>query len=198
VINLFNNLVQVISDSIATFQELEYISLNANELVQVSPQLFSLPNLVQLHLRHNQIRHLGNYEKTITALKKLDISFNKIDTLPASIYNENKLNYLDAYNNELEFISSDIKKLSALRFLFLGRNHLKYIPEELAYCSLLQELDVVYCGVINLPSSLSNLRKLELVYIDNRTIPFYSNLRMRYRQTIQVIPNGKYPYRFSQ
>ena len=153
---------------------------------------------MQLHLRHNQIRHLSNYEKTITALKKLDISFNKIDTLPASIYNENKLNYLDAYNNELEFISSDIKKLSALRFLFLGRNHLKYIPEELAYCSLLQELDVVYCGVINLPSSLSNLRKLELVYIDNRTIPFYSNLRMRYRQTIQVIPNGKYPYRFSQ
>ena len=109
-----------------------------------------------------------------------------------------KLSYLDAYNNELTFISSAIKNLSSLKFLFLGRNHLKYIPEELAFCSLLQELDLVYCGVINLPQSLSNLPKLELVYIDNRTIPFYSNLRMRYRQNIHVIPNGQYPYRFSQ
>jgi hypothetical protein len=53
--------------------------------------------------------------------------------------------------------------------------------------------------VLQLPTSLSGLPRLELVYIDDRTTPFYPNPRFfRFQKIITVLRDDEYPYRRSQ
>jgi hypothetical protein len=85
-----------------------------------------------------------------------------------------------------------------LRFLYLNKNKIQSLPESIGKCQKLQELDVVRCGIIRMPSSLNTIRALENVYIDERTIPFYENRQYRFRQVIHVIQPGDLLYRPSQ
>ena len=85
-----------------------------------------------------------------------------------------------------------------LRFLYIADNRLYTIPESIGNCKLLLEVDLVRCGVLALPYSISKLMKLEDVYIDDRVMPFYPNPRLRFRQRITVISSGNTLYRSSQ
>jgi Leucine-rich repeat (LRR) protein len=88
--------------------------------------------------------------------------------------------------------------LSSLQFLYVGRNSLSRLPESLGKLRKLQELDVVRSGALQLPTSLGDLPRLELVYIDNRTTPFYQNpAYQQYQRIIVIERESQYPYRSS-
>jgi Leucine-rich repeat (LRR) protein len=101
-------------------------------------------------------------------------------------------------NNYLVGITENIGNLSNLKYFYLNINRLIKIPSSIGNCKQLYELDVVRCGALVLPAELSELPRLELVYMDNRTTPFYQNPRYRLRQSIRVVGGDELLYRSSQ
>ena len=123
---------------------------------------------------------------------------NNLTVLPDGITELAKLELLDVGINMLETLPKDIGKLESLRFLYIGRNRIDRIPESIGNCQKLQELDAAYCGVLRLTNALSDIRKLENVYIDSRTVMFYQNPRNAWRQRVKVVDGDSNIYRTSQ
>jgi Leucine-rich repeat (LRR) protein len=98
----------------------------------------------------------------------------------------------------LQRLPEQIGNLKNLRFLYLQKNRLSEIPLSIGNCQKLQELDVAYCGVIILPYTLSDIQKLDLVYIDTRTTCFYPQPKNVFRQKIIVVDFADTRYRSSQ
>ncbi|MEO6830915.1 MAG: leucine-rich repeat domain-containing protein, partial [Chitinophagaceae bacterium] len=118
--------------------------------------------------------------------------------VPNSICALSKLELLDLSNNSLQALPNCIGQLKKLKFLYLARNSFSRLPESLGNLTAMQELDVVRCGVLILPSSLANLPRLDRVYIDDHTTPFYPN--PAYSETQRIITVNRddfYPYRSS-
>lgn len=66
-------------------------------------------------------------------LESLNLSYNKLNALPASLCKLSYLRRLYVNNNELDFdgIPSGIGKLGALEIFSASNNHLEMIPEGL-------------------------------------------------------------------
>lgn len=81
------------------------------------------------NLSHNDISQdlkgdsTGEIFKTYTSLEVLDISFNRIVSLPKLLLrNSNELRYIDASNNGLSEWLVDVSKMSNLNFIDLSEN----------------------------------------------------------------------------
>jgi len=105
-----------------------------------------------------------NYN-SIDSIVKLDLSINKLESLPKLFGNLSNLQKLDLGDNNLNSLPESFGRLSNLQKLDLGSNKLKSLPVSFGNLSNLQEVDL---GDNNLEillesfGNLSNLQKLDL------------------------------------
>jgi Leucine-rich repeat (LRR) protein len=101
---------------------------------------------------------------------------NRLTFLPQTIGNMSSLEYLYLGNNDLRMLPVEIQNLNKLRTLDLSDNEIAGDPPEfLGQLESLIELDLTNCCSGNrLPSSLSNLEKLEYLYVNSYQIIPYS------------------------
>jgi hypothetical protein len=98
-------------------------------------------------------------------VKRLDLSNQALQSLPAEIGNFPELLELNISRNKLIVLPAEIKNLKNLRVLRANSNYLQRFPEEITQLSLLQILELYQNKIITIPPSiaaLSNLRELEL------------------------------------
>ncbi|NEO79069.1 COR domain-containing protein [Moorena sp. SIO4G3] len=98
-------------------------------------------------------------------LKQLNLSGNKIKSIPESLGNLSNLTELDLGNNQLTNLPESLGNLSNLTELYLGNNQLTNLPEFLGNLSNLTELDLSWNQLTNLPESLGNLSNLTRLYL---------------------------------
>lgn len=94
-------------------------------------------------------------QNDIKYLRRLDLSFNNITSLP-----------------------NEISELSELKELWLQHNPLITIPVSLSFCSKLEIIDLKFTKIIELPSELCNLKKLYELNYENT--PFSEYILQRY------------------
>ena len=135
----------------------------------------------------------GNYSLTImapeivrsaTSCKLLDLCFNEIKEVPASIEKCTALTALRLRKNRVRYVPEGISRVTTLRVLDLGDNdlfalppetfegmvrlvdcdlsgnHLKELPSSLGECTGLTRLYISSNGLSEVPASLSSLRRL--------------------------------------
>ena len=125
----------------------------------VIPQwIEKLSNLEYLYLGY-QATEIPESIGALLKLKRLDINYSKIKTLPESM-----------------------SKLSALKEIFIeGCDCLEKLPESFTSLSSLRELSITYSGIRSLPGSFGNLsalEKIDLSFTDIETLPeSFGNLR---------------------
>ncbi len=88
-------------DSVCKLTNLEYLSLEGNNLISLPDDIGNLTKLKELNLSKNELSRLPDTIGNLTQLQKLNLSENNLSILPESITNLQNLEYIDIYNNPL-------------------------------------------------------------------------------------------------
>ncbi|MDE5120357.1 MAG: leucine-rich repeat domain-containing protein, partial [Trichodesmium sp. St19_bin1] len=98
-------------------------------------------------------------------LKKLDLSFKGLTTIPELVFEDRDLTELYLSGNQLITISESISQLSNLTELYLSVNKLRTIPESISQLSNLTKLYLSGNQLITIPESISQLSNLKELYL---------------------------------
>lgn len=128
-----NNFQGSIPEEIFGILGLKEVVLNHNQFSgTLSSKIGQLWKLTQFHASHNQLSGIPSEIKMASELKSIDISSNKLRTIPEELYDILGLEKVFLYNNEISgTISSKIGKLWDLTHFHVSNNMLSgRIPPE--------------------------------------------------------------------
>lgn len=185
-INLSNNEITSLPDSIGRLKKIDQLYLSHNELVTLPETIGDLTALKYLYIDRNSITSLpesigklGNLEKLIADrnqlisipnsignlenLEEINLSFNDLTSLPESFSNLRNMEILDFDGNQLASLPESIGNLQNLHYLSLHGNNLVSLPESIGNLINLETLNL--SGNLNLqslPESIVNLTHVDL------------------------------------
>ncbi|KAJ3136972.1 hypothetical protein HK100_001200 [Physocladia obscura] len=147
-----------------------FLSLCSMNLVHLSPNVgFFAKNIVDLELCCNNLYILPPEIGHLRNLIKLNVSRNKLQTLPTTIAYCTKLRNLECTDNNIFFLPNSIGNLTNLHTLNLSRNTdtLTHLPQQIGLCVNLQELVLSEnIRVQYLPVELFRLKKLHRLVLE--------------------------------
>uniref|UniRef100_UPI0037E7BB9C DISP complex protein LRCH3 n=1 Tax=Semicossyphus pulcher TaxID=241346 RepID=UPI0037E7BB9C len=144
-LNLYQNCLRSLPDSLLNLQALTYLNLSRNQLSVLPVVVCSLP------------------------LKVLIACNNKLVSLPEELGQLRHLTELDVSCNEIQTLPSQVGQLENLRDLNIRRNHLVRLPPELADLPLVR-LDFSCNKVTSLPVCYRQLTQLQTIVLDNNPL----------------------------
>uniref|UniRef100_A0A668A1W8 Leucine-rich repeats and calponin homology (CH) domain containing 3 n=1 Tax=Myripristis murdjan TaxID=586833 RepID=A0A668A1W8_9TELE len=144
-LNLYQNCLRSLPDSLVNLQALTYLNLSRNQLAVLPVVLCALP------------------------LKVLIACNNKLVSLPEELGQLRQLTELDVSCNEIQTLPAQMGQLEALRDLNIRRNHLARLPPELAELPLVR-LDFSCNKVTSIPVCYRRLTQLQTIVLDNNPL----------------------------
>lgn len=122
-----------------------------------------------------------------TQLKKLDLSYNLLATLPQSFQQLNTLRFLKLNNNHFHKLPAAILGLKDLQYLDLRFNRLHTISESIIQLTALESFNLRANYLHELPSELGQLPRL-------RNINLQQNIALDLAQIAEVLGQLKHPF----
>jgi hypothetical protein len=148
---------QALNDN-QNFGEKIYLESRDLSVIPVPSTRKSFPKLKQIWLSKNQIRWLPtNWFDRFSQIEVLDLSRNKITTIPNSISHLTNLQKLYLDHNNIENVPESIGHLSKLVNLSFSQNRIKALPESIGNLKDLKFLSLGENKLRILPSSMKNL-----------------------------------------
>mmetsp|Transcript_8179 Transcript_8179/g.19193 ORF Transcript_8179/g.19193 Transcript_8179/m.19193 type:complete len:1555 (-) Transcript_8179:52-4716(-) len=176
-----NSLWGGLPPEISLLDNLEYLGLSENEIKEIPAEVFKLERLKVLDLEKNLIEtlpevivtiDLSTMGTSISPLEELYLSYNKLDSIPSSLFQLSTLKVLWASNNKLSEIPMGIGALTSLEDLDLEGNRIAgSIPNSLFNLPKLRSLylhDNMLTG--QLAPSMTRLSKLEILDLDSNSL----------------------------
>jgi Leucine-rich repeat (LRR) protein len=205
-LNLWNQRLGRVPESVWDQVDLETLVLAGNDLTEISAKIGRLRRLRMLDLGHNRLRSLPGslgdldglsdflylHENRFTSLppslahlqrlRYLNISENAFETLPECICGMHGLIELRASANPLVSLPDSLE-LPALRELHLRNTRLRRLPEAIAGLLDLRQIDLRGTPLEYLPPAvarLPRLEKLDLRWVNTLEPPgWFSDLEAR-------------------
>ncbi|XP_077183442.1 volume-regulated anion channel subunit LRRC8E-like isoform X2 [Paroedura picta] len=184
-----NNLKKLFS-----VQEVQLINCN---LERIPHAVFSLVNLQELDLKDNQLRSIEeiisfqhcrklmclklwcNHISTIPdhirklkTLERLDLSHNRIETLPHQLFQCSKLRHLDLSSNNIRAIPAGMGALYNLQHFAISHNSLEALPDELFFCKKLKTLKAGYNKLHRVSQRVGSLTLLTTLELKGNQLEF--------------------------
>ena len=159
-LNLSNNQLTFLPDSIGNLRKLEELHVSGNQLVQLPETIGNLFHLDFLAFDRNQIVSIPERIGDLTHLKILFMNNNQIVSIPESISNLQFLEKINSEHNRLGSLPERIGDLQYLEILELGSNMLTSLPESIGNLQNLGYLDLKDNQLVSLPESIGNLQNL--------------------------------------
>ncbi|XP_068441193.1 DISP complex protein LRCH3 isoform X2 [Clinocottus analis] len=153
---------------VCLFVSLESLNLYQNCLRSLPESLLNLQALTYLNLSRNQLTCLPVVVCRLP-LKVLIACNNKLVSLPEEVGQLRLLTELDVSCNEIQTLPCQVGQLEALRDLNIRRNHLVRLPPELAALPLVR-LDFSCNKVSCIPSCYRQLSQLQSILLDNNPL----------------------------
>uniref|UniRef100_A0A6C0KEJ3 HECT domain-containing protein n=1 Tax=viral metagenome TaxID=1070528 RepID=A0A6C0KEJ3_9ZZZZ len=170
-ISLENNRLRAsLPDELYQFTSLEYLTLdNNNELSSLDNKLTDLTFLITLSVANCGLGYLIvediNIISQLNQLESLNISSNRLLSLPENIKNLENITKLVSTNNRLNYIPDELTELTNIFDLNLSENLIIQLPESINNMTNLarlnladNELELLQDNIVNLP----NLQSLNL------------------------------------
>ena len=127
-------------------------------------------NILKLSLMNIRFNNVLYYLKQLNCLLSLDLSFNKLSSLPPEILSLTNLQSLDLSANQLSSFPPEIGALTNLQSLDLSANQLSSFPSEICSLTNLQSLDLGGNQLSSLPSEILSLTNLQSLYLRNNQL----------------------------
>lgn len=122
-LDLSNNEIQVIPTWIQQLSTLKILILRGNKIKTLPGEVFLLPNLKELDAWGNEIGAFSvSIGKQASKLQDLDLSMNRLESLPLSIKNLNNLKKLRLESDQFMIIPSEIFQMMSLENVYLYHN----------------------------------------------------------------------------
>jgi Leucine-rich repeat (LRR) protein len=134
-----NDLRAGVPSCVLKFTNLKSLQISRCQL-RMAPDFSAMMNLGSLKLDHNQLSEIS-FPALPVSLTLLDISFNNLSAIPASILFLVKLKVLNVTNNQLVTLEG-MENLVALEELNCDRNMIIELPEGLARSQSLRSLSL--------------------------------------------------------
>ena len=153
---------------------LPYKGIRALPLVLLQSSGFG-KRITHLDLSHNEITALPSEICHLESVVHCILSRNSIAEIPAETSRLKSLVFLDLSHNAISHVPSELGALPKLTHLLLGNNSLQSIVPELMHgaasiCQTLKELDLSYNHITHLPGTISNLRSLIKLNLNNNKL----------------------------
>ena len=116
---------------ILALSHLVVLEITDNSISTIPETFHTMPNLKELNLSNNKIKSLPIrffHCSTVKSLLLLDLSGNQLKVLPNAISNLSKLITLNMANNELTKVGVTLDKLPLKRLELIGNSNLKVLP----------------------------------------------------------------------
>nr|CAD7439036.1 unnamed protein product [Timema bartmani] len=156
-LELRENLLKTLPESLSQLSKLERLDLGDNEIEELPHYVGNLPSLQELWLDHNQLQHLPpvssslSLECRLSQLGVLSLRDNKLQYLPPDVGLCKELHVLDVSGNRLQYLPLSLANLN-LKAVWLSENQaqpmLKFqtdldeeTGEEVLTCFLLPQLE---------------------------------------------------------
>ena len=149
------------------------IHLEDNCLNSIPLVLFQLPKLEFLNASNNHLVKLPVSNNafqsgwTCNNIKNICISSNKLETLPAVIWNLSKLRELHADNNCISEIESLADPFAKLKTINISHNELSNVPQHIFFA---EEVNISYNKLEYLPESVWKSKSLKNLKASNNKI----------------------------
>lgn len=101
---------------------------------------------------------------------ELNLSKQRLGTLPDELLQNRNLKVLRLYKNDLSELPEEIGDMQALEELYIGKNNLKSLPEGLCRLKNLKILSIQYNQLEKLPDSIGKLVNLEQLILNQNRI----------------------------
>jgi Leucine-rich repeat (LRR) protein len=101
----------------------------------------------------------------LSSLEKLQLSKNRISTLPPPLFSLSNLSFLDLSDNDISDLPKKIENLENLQELLLSKNQIYSLPSDLLALSKLTNLDVRFCRVEHIPPEVGMMTSLKSLKI---------------------------------
>lgn len=147
------NKLSAIPDDFAKLEQLQVLRLGVNNFTEIPVVLFKMKMLSSLHINNNLITRfpdLAGFDE-LAPIVTLNVEYNKLESIPASITKLTTLRSLRMSYNKLEELPQSFQQLQELRTLSLSYNNLKVLPKDLCKLEELRYLDVSMNQIEELP-----------------------------------------------
>ncbi|TKS80508.1 Leucine-rich repeat and calponin -like proteiny domain-containing protein 3 [Collichthys lucidus] len=166
--DLSRNRLSELPPEVCLFVSLESLNLYQNCLRSLPDSLINLQALTYLNLSRNQLSVLPAVVCSLP-LKVLIACNNKLVSLPEELGQLRHLTELDVSCNEIQTLPAQVGQLETLRDLNIRRNHLVRLPPELADLPLVR-LDFSCNKVTSIPVCYRQLAQLQTIVLDNNPL----------------------------
>jgi Leucine-rich repeat (LRR) protein len=151
------------------FRNLEFLALSRNNMREF-PNTGGCEKLKVLQLAGNSISLDKQPAKFSKSLWSIDMSLNRIVTVPSWIGEFTNARALNFNNNKIERIEPGIEKITGLQELSFYKNNLSEVPPMLYTMKNLRVIDLYYNHIRKVSPEISNWKDLEILYLANNEI----------------------------
>ena len=148
-----------------------HLNLSNNQLTQLPDSLSNLVNLQHLNLSRNKLTQLPDFFGNLVNLEWLDLSNNQLTQFSGPIGNLVNLEWLDLDRNELTQLPDSFGNLVNLQMLWLSNNQLTSLPDSFNKLVNVYKLCLNYNKLTQLPHGMSNLN-LKFLYLSRNQFSF--------------------------
>ena len=153
-----------------TMTSVTSLSLQYDQLVTIPKLGRIFPRLDILRLQNNVLHFIENSSLVgMTSLTELNLGNNNLTRIPFAVNSAINLHRLHVDNNQIATVGNfDLSRLYNLTLLNLMGNPIVHIsPFAFTHNALLNDIDISYTNIVQVPRALLGLKHLRNVYIDN-------------------------------
>jgi len=176
--NKISSFPEIFATSLPALESLDvsYNGFKGDEFAQTASVLTSLGSLKELLLSGNRISSFPSFagQPSVTTLTILDLSNNRLDKVPLSVFELTKLEKLSLNHNSLKSIPDQIASLSDLTSLNLAENEIQSLPGSgFQALAKLTTLFLAHNELSELPSELGKIQKLTELDVSHNKFYFF-------------------------
>ena len=135
--------------------------------LETLPELPKLKKLTRIDLSFNRLSTVPASFGSLQHLTVLDIRNNCLNLLPATVWGHPNLVYLELANNNISTVAVTIETAKNLRYLFLGNNSVSIFPSSIIRVRTLKIIYLDGNKIAKIPANIGDLESLEVLYLHN-------------------------------